>query len=653
MISVEDFREYMKDQLKQDRERQSVQVVGSSIDDALLSASMELGLPKSSLEYEVLDKGSKGFFGAGKRDCILIVYQRVRKSSSVLDDVQDNDYGINSDILVNEDGYYTIHLDPDEGALLLVHEPVGVGHPVEFEVVLSGVIDRGVQSYSEDEIRKITEEKKGEFDKIGEFIHNSANDAAMDMSVSEDELVVDMYVTEPGPGGYNLSEESIKHALEVGSIEFGIRLDRIQDFIKHPVYNENYVIAEGQPAKNGEDSKLVYSFKQTDDIELKQDKDGRINFKELNRFTNVVEGQPLATIKPPGVGVDGKTVYGRYIPSTDGKPIEVKLGKNVSIVNDKTIVADASGQVLLIHGKITVETILVIGGDVNVETGNINSLGSVVVEGNVEDGFTVNAQANIEINGYVGKSSLTSGGDIIVKQGINGGAGSVISAGGSVWASFITNSKVESGERVIVSDGIVNSQVDAAKKILCKGKRAKIVGGYLRAAQEINAAVIGTSGGTETIVEVGFDPKTKAEIEELTTQIKVLRDNLDEVNKNLHSLVRLKKQNKKLSEEKTKFLKDLKVEHNKLTMQIKNLDEEIEDKTTYLTNLSIDGIVGASKEVFPGVIIRVEDKEYEVKNSFKKAVSFILDPQGYIVTKDYEEIKESIERRSINVDKTS
>ena len=60
MISVDDFREYMKDQLKMDRERKSVQVVGSTGDDALLSASMELGMPKFSLEYEVLDKGSKG-----------------------------------------------------------------------------------------------------------------------------------------------------------------------------------------------------------------------------------------------------------------------------------------------------------------------------------------------------------------------------------------------------------------------------------------------------------------------------------------------------------------------------------------------------------------------------------------------------------------
>lgn len=652
MVSIEDFREYMKDQLKLDREKKSVQVVGPTIDDALLSASMELNVPKFSLEYEVLDSGSRGVFGIGKRDCILIVYQREKSKSSLLGEMGEEDFGLGGDILVNEDGYFTIDLG-DRGARLLVHEPVGTGHPVELEYVLASLLERGVKGHSDDQIRAIVEEATGEFVNIGDFEYNSLNDAAIDISVSEDELIVEMYVTEPGYGGRNLTVNEIKHALEVGSIEFGIRIDRMEDFVKHPIYNENFVIAEGQSAKNGDDSKLVYSFKQTGDIDLKQDKDGRINFKELNRFTNVVEGQPLATIKPPGVGIDGKTVYGKYIPATDGKVVEIKLGKNVSVINDKTVVADASGQVLLINGKITVETILVIDGDVNVETGNINSLGSVVIEGNVEDGFTVNAQANIEVNGYVGKSTLTAGGDIIVKQGINGGSGTEISAGGSVWSSFITNSKVESGDRVIVSDGIVNSSVDAAKKILCKGKRAKIVGGHLRAAQEINAAVLGTSGGTETLVEVGFDPKTKAEIEDLTAQFKIISNKLDEVNKNLHSLVRMKKVNKKLSEEKETFLKELKVEHNSLTSQKRNLSDELEDKKIYLSSLSIDGLVGASKEVFPGVIIMVEDKDYEVKNPFKKSVSFVLDPEGYIATKDYVEIQEDIERRSINVDKTT
>ena len=652
MISVDDFREYMKDQLKMDRERKSVQVVGLTIDDALLSASMELGMPKFSLEYEVLDKGSKGVFGFGRRDCILIVYQKERLSSSLLHNAEGDEFGLGSDILINEDGYFSINLG-DEGAKILVHEPVGTGIPVDIEVVLQSLLERGVEGYKEEQLEVLVSEQEGKYNNIGTFTHNSLNDAAIDITVSPDELIVDMYVTEPGYGGLNLTEYDIKHALDVGGIEFGVRLDSIEEYIFHPLYNENYVIAEGQPVRNGEDSKLVYSFKQTGDIDLKQDKDGRIDFKELNRFTNVVEGQPLATIKAPGVGVDGKTVFGRYIPATDGKKIEIKLGKNVSIVNEKTIIADASGQVLLINGKITVETILVIDGDVNAETGNINSLGSVVIEGNVEDGFTVNAQANIEVNGYVGKSTLTSGGDIIVKQGINGGAGTEISAGGSVWASFITNSKVEAGDRVIVSDGIVNSHVDATKKILCKGKRAKIVGGHLRAAQEINAAVLGTSGGTETLVEVGFDPRTKAEIEELTNQHKIISNKLDEVNKNLHSLVKMKKINKELSEEKEKFLRELKIEHNSFKVQKTNLADEIKEKGDYLSSLSIEGVVAASKEVFPGVIIMVEDKDYEVKNVFKKAVSFILDPEGYIITKDYVAIEEDIERRSINVDKTT
>jgi uncharacterized protein (DUF342 family) len=47
------------------------------------------------------------------------------------------------------------------------------------------------------------------------------------------------------------------------------------------------------------------------------------------------------------------------------------------------------------------------------------------------------------------------------------------------------------------------------KKIICDGKRATIVGGHLRAADEIHAKTLGSIAGSETILEVGYDPKSR------------------------------------------------------------------------------------------------------------------------------------------------
>ena len=57
---------------------------------------------------------------------------------------------------------------------------------------------------------------------------------------------------------------------------------------------------------------------------------------------------------------------------------------------------------------------------VNIKSGNVTFLGTVIVNGNVEDGYNVKASGNIEVNGAVGASRLESDGDIIVSQGIVG-----------------------------------------------------------------------------------------------------------------------------------------------------------------------------------------------------------------------------------------
>ena len=87
------------------------------------------------------------------------------------------------------------------------------------------------------------------------------------------------------------------------------------------------------------------------------------------------------------------------------------------------------------------------------------------VAGNVEDGFSVKASGKIEVHGTVGKAEIDAEGDIIVNQGITGRNEAKIRAGRSLWSRFIENATVSAGELIIVSDGIMNSNVSSKKKI--------------------------------------------------------------------------------------------------------------------------------------------------------------------------------------------
>jgi hypothetical protein len=358
----------------------------------------------------------------------------------------------------------------------------------------------------------------------------------------------------------------------------------------------------------------------------------------------VVESQPLARKVPAERGMAGKTVTGKVLPAKNGRDIQLPLGKNVHVLDDQaTIVADMNGQVVIVGGKVNVEPVYTVQGDVNLRTGNIIFLGTVLITGNVEDGFSVKAAGNIEVHGTVGKAELDAEGDIIVHQGIAGKSAGFVRAGRSLWARFIENAHVEAGALIVVSDGIINSQVDANKKIICQGKRAHIVGGQLRAAEEINAKILGSPvSGTETICEVGYDPKSKEKLDTLADRKVAVEKQLEEIELNLQTLVNIKKQRKSLPEDKEAFLREL-VERRQLSaVDLAKINKEMETIQAYLNGLKTRGRVSASAKVYPGVRIVIRDVKDDVKNEYR-AVTFVLENNLIRVTK-YEEPDEDIKR---------
>mgnify|MGYP003517947749 FL=1 len=67
MVSLDKIREEMQRRLVIDRELNSVEVNADTIDEALADASVQLDTRVNDLEFEVVEKGSNGFLGIGKK----------------------------------------------------------------------------------------------------------------------------------------------------------------------------------------------------------------------------------------------------------------------------------------------------------------------------------------------------------------------------------------------------------------------------------------------------------------------------------------------------------------------------------------------------------------------------------------------------------
>jgi len=627
MVDFVRLQHLVKERLEQDRNNRIVTASGATLEEAVREASVLLDLPIRKLDYEITEKGNRGILGQGKKPWAIKAYARLVALKTELESLDDeNEDEAAAHVNEDADGDVFIHLSMD-GAFIKVTPPKGKGKKVSDSEAFRLIHSRSVQQFDQALVSTIVKEASGEYVKIGDFEQRPVNDSMVTVEINDNESKAYIYVTPPGIGGCDISVETYMSFLRNNRVVYGINEEYLRDFADRPIYKEKVVIAEGLPPEDGKHAYIQYNF-ETDQskIRLREGSNGRVDFKDINIIKNVVAKQPLAKKIDPEKGKLGRTVTGKFLPARDGKDISLPLGKNVHVGDDgATIFADINGQVVLVGGKINVEPVYTVQGDVNLKTGNIIFLGTVIINGNVEDGFSVKAAGNIEVNGTVERAELDAEGDIIVHQGVTGKNSGVIRAGNSIWARFIENTIVEAGNMVIVSDGIINSQVDANKKIICQGKRAHIVGGRLRATEEINAKTLGSpTSGTETICEVGIDPKSKMQLETLAVKKAEMEKQLEEVQLNIQTLINIKKQRKSLPEDKEVYMGELMDKRQELTSDLFKNKEETERIEEFLNTIKTKGRVSASSKVYPGVKIIIKDAVNDVRTDYK-AVTFVLE----------------------------
>ncbi len=647
-ISLEQIQEYMRMQSERDRKNRTISVVAENVQEALKKASIELGVPVSDLEYEILDRGNAGTFGIGRTPWKISVYERsiqVKTSSEAADEAA-REAELQAEAAakpkdVPGDVYVRITGD---GAYLRATKPQGRGPRATELMARERLSLRGVADFDAALVSRIVKHADEEYIRVADVQYNPSHDASLTVDIVDGAMKAVVIISEPGFGGADISADYVRSFLASNGIVHGLKEDVMEEIELSPRYGRPIIAAEGTRARDGANARVEYNFKLERNAVTLREKDGRVDFKDISHVENVVAGQLLARKIPAEAGQPGQTVTGDVIPATKGKDCDLMIGKNVKLSEDGlTALADINGQVLLLGGKINVEPIYTIPGDVNLRTGNILFLGSVIVRGNVEDGFSVKAAGNIEIFGSVGKCLLDAEGDIFVHQGIAAKTEGKIRCGNSLYSKFIEHAHVDAGEYVVVTDGIVHSFVDANKMILCQGKRAQIVGGRLRASEEINSKILGSVAGTETLLEVGYDPRSKERLVALEEEKRIVEKSLEEVDLNIKTLESLLKVQKQLPPEKAQYLSEQNEKRSELLRRLEEAGRELGQINVHLSSLTTVGKISASERVYPGVKLAIKSANLAVRTEFK-FVTFFLQGGEVKVTK-YESFDEELMKR--------
>ena len=425
-------------------------------------------------------------------------------------------------IVVNDSGVY-ITISPPDAKASLVNEIKIVAQLKKLNVI----------EYNMGTILRAIKEADGQPIKIAETpVLAPIVKPDIRVLVTRDRMEASLQISFP-PGSCPLEMDDLLEEIKKNGVVFGLNYEAVKKAYDCPGFR--VVCALGEQPINGENAYIKYHVNMDKNGRPSEFADGSVDFKTLNLFTMVQEGDLLAEKVPATLSRPGMDVLGNEINGKQGKDIPIPIGKNVQVVNGITLVAMIAGQLLIVNNKLNVVPVIEIKEDVDVSTGNIEFMGDVIIRGSVQPGFTVKADGNVEIYGSI-SGGIVEGKNIIIKMGIQGMHRGYVKAKENVIAKFIENATVHAGMDIMVSDVVLHSQISAGKKILVEGRRGLIVGGTVMAGEEIRAKVVGTHMNTVTSLEVGVNPMLREEYRHVRTEIKTVEINLDKAKKALSML---------------------------------------------------------------------------------------------------------------------
>ena len=419
--------------------------------------------------------------------------------------------------------------------------------------------------------------------------------------VSSDKLVAAISLASPEPHEAPVSIEDVTTALKAAGVVYGVDPAVVEEALVNPEYGTPVKVASGDPYKKGDDAKLEYLFQTVHEIKPTVDKDGRIDYRDLNFIRNIEKGAVLIRKVPATEGIPGKGVDGSVIAAPRGRDFPIKHGENTKVTEDGLeLVATANGAIVFQNGQVTVKDLAVISGDVDFNVGNVECLGSARITGTVRPGFKVQAGGNVEIMGDVENGTIEAVGDVLVKGGCRGTeADSVITAGGDVIIKYAEGQKIISGGDVVVGGELINCQVSAKNNVWIKGRIGKIVGGEVRAGKQIKASVFGSDAGAATVLRVACDDGLLKKYHHAEKEVDRLEADRERVKESLVVLYRLQMDGKldKVREVALSKLEDFQKSLPGAIEKFKKDKAEIAEKLKQFK----DSSVVADKIMYPGV----------------------------------------------------
>ena len=421
----------------------------------------------------------------------------------------------------------TLQLSPDGGTLSATYSPANCIRPFDAQLLRQAVEECGGLFVSEEKLSDLT--KRCGVSPIDFTLPlGERRDATLAINVSDDLMSATMTISK-SYGGRRISKEEVLGGLAEHHVVYGILQEEIEAAVEAGSASR-LQIAVGVPPEPGLDTQFISLIPEMTSQGPQVSADDTADYRNLGDIISVSLGDPLLRRTPPTAGVPGRNVVGSELSTTDGVDLHFADGLTgiaCDLNDQELLIAAISGYPVLVPNGVMVDPVFKVKR-VDLSTGNLHFKGSLEIAGDVIEGMEVTATEQLTVGGIVEAARVKAGGDILVKGGVighgevtsNKAAGrretAQIEAGGCVTVQFAENAIISAGGEITIKELAMQCDLTSGTSITVGeqgGRKGHIIGGFCRAATLVQAVVIGSRAGVQTVIEVGVDPSLNRKLE--------------------------------------------------------------------------------------------------------------------------------------------
>ncbi len=429
--------------------------------------------------------------------------------------------------------------------------------------------------------------------------------------VTYDEMEAYIKLQEPA-ADETYEVRQLQDALNESGVSTGIMQEKLNRLVEDKIYNSEVIVAKGTRPVDGVDGHYDYNFNANLDRKPKILPDGSVDYWSVHSIEAVVAGQVIAIYHPAIEGRDGVTVKGKVLTAKRGREQMPIKGKGFERMNDNlTYTATMDGKIEMQNDKIMILPVHEVYGNAELAGGNIDFRGDIVIHGNVESGVVIRATGSITVDGIVEACTLEAGKEIILRSGMLGGNKASVKTKSGITAKFFEFTNIEC-EGDLQADVLMDCNVKCKGQVILDGSRGSIIGGSIHAVRGVRASTLGNEAEKRTEVYVGAGIETYSRLHVLEKKIEVTQQELNKLEEGLKQFDILQKERgvDYTNDPRRTALLRAKIKDTAILAS----DNEEAKKLRILAEGSREACVSVIHEVYPGVVINIDELKFTLKN---------------------------------------